>query len=85
MAAHMTLFGVQCLLVLGALGGSPGRWRDRRTLAALAITLGLAIADEAHQASVPLRHGRAIDVAFDMAGAVLGLALAGALARQRAA
>jgi hypothetical protein len=82
MAAHMTMFGVQCLLVLRALGGTPGRWRDGRTLVALAITLGLAIADELHQASVPLRHGRAIDVAFDMAGAVLGLVVAGAVARR---
>jgi VanZ family protein len=73
MAAHMTMFGVQCVLVFRALGGGPVRWRDRRTLAALAITLGLAIADEVHQATVPLRHGRAIDVAFDMVGATLGL------------
>jgi len=82
MAAHMTMFGVQCVLVFRALGGGPVRMCRRRTLVALVITLCLAIADEVHQATVPLRHGRAIDVAFDMVGALLGLVVAGQLAQR---
>ncbi len=77
MMAHGFMFGVQALLVYRALVGPGGR-RDRRWAVggALAITLALAVADEVHQGFMPLRHGRPVDVVFDMLGAAVLLALA---------
>lgn len=78
MLAHMTVFGVLAVLIYRALGRGQWAVAPRRIAATLALTALLAGLDELHQHFVPLRHGRPIDMLFDLVGAtlVLGIALA---------
>jgi VanZ family protein len=73
MLAHMTVFGILALLIYGAIGR--GRWTPvpRWFAGTLALTALLATLDELHQHFVPWRHGRPIDVFFDLIGATLVL------------
>jgi VanZ family protein len=82
MGAHVLVFGILAVLVYRALDPWRGIGRKRRYALALALTGVLAVIDELHQQQVPLRHGRAVDVAIDVAGAALVLAVW--LARERA-
>lgn len=74
MAAHGFMFGVQAILVHLALAGHETGRARRAAGGALGITFVLAVLDELHQHFVPLRHGRAVDVVFDMAGAGMAMA-----------
>ena len=68
--AHVLLFGVLALLLGWAL--APCRWG---LLWALLLTAIYALSDEFHQAFVPGRHPDPLDLAFDLLGAALGLAV----------
>ncbi|MBA2506124.1 MAG: VanZ family protein [Thermoleophilaceae bacterium] len=70
--AHAGIFGLLCFLWWRALGGRLGP--------AIAITVLYAISDEWHQTFVEGRHGSAVDVLIDSAGA---LAAAYAIKRWR--
>jgi VanZ family protein len=76
--AHMSVFGVEGLLVYGALATLD---RSVRTMvAAAAITALLGLGDEFHQSFVPLRHFRLFDVGLDTLGATLAVATAHSMA-----
>lgn len=66
--AHITAFGLLCLLWYRALG--PGR-----LVAAVAITLAYAATDEYHQTFVEGRHGTPVDWLIDAVGVVIAVAL----------
>ena len=69
-AAHVLLFGVLALLLAWAL--APYRWG---LPLAFLLTALYALSDEFHQAFVPGRHPDPLDLACDVLGAILGLAL----------
>lgn len=78
--AHVTEYGILCILVWRALEQSPRRygrfdWEWRTALLAWAFATGYAATDELHQAFVPSRTGQWEDVALDSTGACLGLLL----------
>lgn len=67
---HMGVFGILALLV----------WRAARAMSwprpeawALGLTVLYSISDELHQAGVVGRHASAVDVGFDVAGALIAL------------
>lgn len=65
--AHLLLYGVLGVALAAALNGAGfGNWR-RWVLAGLLVVLVGAL-DEWHQAFVPGRTGRAVDVLVDLAG-----------------
>lgn len=64
-AAHAGLFFVQTALL---------RLAGLRVVPALLVALGLGVADELHQATVPGRSPQLADLAADVAGAVLAVA-----------
>jgi VanZ family protein len=66
---HATTYGLLWYLWWRALG-------RRHTLVAVAITFAYAVSDEFHQTFVHGRHGSPIDVAIDMAGVALAVAVA---------
>ncbi len=73
-SAHVAAYGLLAALLWRALR------QERRTigqaaLLALAITAAYAISDELHQSFVPGRNASLLDLGFDMAGAILALAL----------
>ncbi len=70
-AAHFTAYGVLSALFFRAFRGPLRRtdWRIAWALAALAVCLVTASADEFHQLYTPGRGGSIHDVALDMAGA----------------
>ena len=81
--AHMTVFG---LLAAACLRGLTFHGVTGRTAIAAAggIAFTYAITDEFHQTFVSGRHGSPIDVAIDLAGIGLGLAVLAANPRLRA-
>jgi len=85
--AHLAVYGVLALLLLHALGGVRGRTRAGlpRALVALGCVALLGGIDELHQAFVPDRSGRLMDVALDTAGGALAIGAALLLARRRGA
>ncbi len=70
---HAIEFGILALLWYRALGWNGPSWQTKAALAAFALALGLAVADEAHQMVVPRRTGTLNDVGWDGLGAGLGL------------
>ncbi len=81
--AHMTVFGLLAAACLRGLTfhGVAGR---AAIAAAGGIAFAYAITDEFHQTFVTGRHGSPIDVAIDLAGIGLGLAVLAANPRLRA-
>jgi VanZ family protein len=78
-SAHVAEYAVLGLLAHRALRGSPPR---RATLWAAALAFSVAAFDETRQLGLAERTGAATDVALDVAGACLGIAVArGRLAR----
>ncbi len=65
--AHAAEYAVLGLLLLRAIG---------RALPAFLLAAAYAVADEVHQAFVPGRHASPLDVAIDVTGVAIGLALA---------
>jgi len=65
-AGHAAAYATLAVSWAWALG------REHLALA-LALTVAYAALDELHQSWVPTRHGSALDVALDVAGALLGL------------
>ena len=66
--AHITAFGLLCLLWYRALGSG-------RLVAAVAITLAYAATDEYHQTFVEGRHGTPVDWFIDAVGVVIAVVL----------
>jgi VanZ like family len=64
--AHAAEFAVLGILLLRALG---------RAAVAFSLGAGYAVTDEIHQAFVPGRHGSMVDVAIDVVGVAVGIAL----------
>jgi len=83
-AAHFVEYAVLGALVLHAL-----RWTGlgvpTASVCALLWALAVAVGDESNQALLPSRTGSARDVAIDVAGAAVAIALAGHLFRGRRA
>lgn len=80
--AHLTEYAVLALLAVRAFRSSLDRpWVP--LAGSLALVLGVALADEARQATHPERTGAATDVALDFAGGVTALAVANAVRRMR--
>ncbi len=73
--AHIAVFGVLALLVLWAVRAEGAPLRTAVPVAWFA-TLAYAVSDEWHQTFVPGRVGHASDVAIDMVGATIALAIA---------
>ena len=67
---HLTVYGVLAALLWWALRGAGIR---HSTAWALALTALYGVSDELHQSFVPGRTMTAIDLAFDVVGAGLGL------------
>lgn len=80
LAAHMGLFAAMALWLYLALHQRRGWPRVRSYGWAVALAGLLAVTDEVHQHFVPARHGRPLDVCYDFLGALVGLALAIAVA-----
>ncbi len=75
--AHLVLYGGLATLLVWALSAANGRpqaplWA--RATVAFALTVLYGVSDELHQAFVPGRTATEADIAFDAAGAALGLA-----------
>jgi VanZ family protein len=64
---HAAIYGTLWFLWWRALG---------RTWPAVAITFAYAITDEFHQTFIPGRHGTPVDVAIDMVGVAIAVAVA---------
>jgi VanZ family protein len=75
-AAHGTEYGILALLWFRALARGPGWPPGRAAGAALAVALGWALVDEAHQAVVLSRTASLGDVALDVFGAAAVTAVA---------
>jgi VanZ family protein len=73
-AAHVFVFGVLAVLLARLLRGD-GPPRPMIHVWAWILTLAYAISDEWHQTFVEGRVGHPIDVAIDMVGATIALAL----------
>lgn len=72
---HGVEYAVLSVLTFRALsGGLPSRLSQARVWLTLAITVGYGVTDELHQLFVPFRTADIRDVAYDLAGALLGLA-----------
>ena len=74
-AAHLAVYAA---LALAALRGvrAHGAVGDRALILAFVLVVLCAVSDELHQATVPDRSGRALDVGIDAVGAALALLLA---------
>jgi hypothetical protein len=76
-AAHVAVYGLLCVCLVRAIswqrGGKP-RARDLAAAVVLATLYG--VSDEVHQAFVPDRTGHAVDVGWDLVGAVIGAIVA---------
>jgi VanZ family protein len=79
---HMGVFGILVLLVWSALSNTSSSLR-RPWAWALALVLLYAATDELHQGFVAGRHPSVVDVAIDGSGALIALAVAGALRSRR--
>lgn len=73
-AAHLAIYGVLGFASAVALR-RPGRRGRTEVLAVALIVFVVAAADEFHQSFVPGRSGRPRDVAIDLVGGLIGLAL----------
>jgi len=77
-AAHLIEYGILALLIRRALASPPGFWG--RGVPLFTLSLGLTflygISDEWHQSFVPGRSSSVMDLAVDVTGAFLALALA---------
>jgi VanZ family protein len=76
---HMAEYAVLATLLLRGLTRAPriwpAYWRAQHARWALTFCVVYAVSDEIHQCFVPSRYGSPVDVAFDTAGALLGLAV----------
>lgn len=75
--AHVTEYAVLAWLLARAFlkpGTPQGRWHRKLVLIAWVIAALYSASDEIHQAFVPNREPRTMDVALDSLGAALGLA-----------
>lgn len=76
--AHMTEYGILCLLACAFVHGYSGNWKVCG-ISAVAVAALYAATDEIHQLFVPGRAGRFPDVCIDTLGAVIWLLLFTAL------
>ena len=76
--AHMTEYGILCLLACAFVHGYSGNWKVCG-ISAVAVAALYAATDEIHQLFVPGRAGRFSDVCIDTLGAVIWLLLFTAL------
>ena len=72
--AHMTEYGILCLLACAFVHGYSGNWKVCG-ISAVAVAALYAATDEIHQLFVPGRAGRFSDVCIDTLGAVIWLLL----------
>ena len=72
--AHMTEYGILCLLACAFVRGYSGDWKVCG-ISAVAVAVLYAATDEIHQLFVPGRAGRFSDVCIDTLGAVIWLLL----------
>jgi VanZ family protein len=72
--AHVTEYAILAVLVCRALE-EPRRLPRTVAAAAFALCAAYAALDELHQTFVPSRTGSPLDVALDVGGAALGIAL----------
>ena len=72
-AMHVIEFGILALLWYRALGWPGSGWQTGTALAAFLLAAGFAAVDETHQGFVSSRTGTLVDVAWDSAGAAVGL------------
>jgi VanZ family protein len=76
-AAHVVVYAVLTLcLVRGVCWEREERPRPRDLLLAIALATLYGVTDEVHQAFVPDRTGHAVDVGWDLVGALLGAIVA---------
>jgi VanZ family protein len=73
--AHVLTFGVLGALLFRALSGTPVSTTRAAAVAFVAAAL-YGVSDEIHQAVVPDRTGQLDDVALDVIGAAIGIAVA---------
>lgn len=73
-AAHLIEYAILGALALRAFRQQTP-WTWRHAAAAVALAACVAIADEAHQSTLPSRTGTPADVAIDLAGAALAVGL----------
>jgi VanZ family protein len=74
---HAGAYAVLGLLALRACHGGLRRLAARPTLAALLLTAGYAVLDEARQGQIPGRHASPLDWAADLVGAVGAVGIVG--------
>ena len=72
--AHLTEYGILCLLACAFVHGYSGNWKVCG-ISAAAIAALYAATDEIHQLFVPGRSGQVTDVMLDSAGCLLGCLL----------
>lgn len=81
-AAHLLVYAALALATLRGLRAH-GPVGDRGLLGAFAVVVLYAVSDELHQATVPDREGRLLDVGIDAVGAAVALVAARRSARLR--
>jgi VanZ family protein len=74
--AHLTEYAVLALLWFRALLSQAQRAPRAAVWSALAVCIVCAIADEAHQSTIPERYGSVRDVVIDVSGAASALLVA---------
>lgn len=79
--AHLTEYGALALLAQRALRHGAGGSAPRAAVLALGWVAGVAALDESHQAALATRTASPADVALDLLGALVALALAFAYTR----
>ena len=72
--AHMTEYGILCLLACAFVHGYSGNWKVCG-ISAVAVAALYAATDEIHQLFIPGRSGQFKDVCIDTAGTAIGLLL----------
>jgi VanZ family protein len=82
-AAHVCEYGVLSLLWIRAVRLPGSAWSVHQGLMALSLSVVCAALDEFHQAFVPSREARVLDVGWDTLGAVIALAMYAAVWRTR--
>jgi len=76
---HVAEFALLAVLWYRGLAWGTRRWKPRTALAAFGLSVVCAGLDEAHQAFVATRTASLLDVAWDTAGALCGVAVSGVL------
>src|SRR5438270_9832737 len=82
---HLTEYAILAMLFWRALRGST-RWHTKMSILLLIAGVGCALfaaTDEFHQSFVPSRTASPVDVMIDICGALLGLAICGAVASRK--